>query len=91
MNLVALLKQPIALLFSMVFLASLTAIIFERALNVLWLDYMDGWAILGIAFLLLATIPVIVHKKPVSPPFWFIAGVGMILIIYSTYTSGGLI
>jgi hypothetical protein len=78
----AFLKTPVGIIFSVVFLASLSAIIFERALNDLVLDLMNPWSVLGLAVLVLAFIPVVVHRKMPSPPFWVVAGFGVLLIFY---------
>ena len=80
-------RTPIGVFASVVFLAAVAAIIFERALNDIVFDHLNSWSILGLAVILVALTPLIVHHKFPPPPFWLVGGIGILLIYYG-HTQG---
>ena len=75
-------RTPIGVFASVVFLAAVAAIIFERALNDIVFDHLNSWSILGLAVMLVALTPLIVHRRFPPPPFWLVGGVGVALFYY---------
>ena len=83
----AILRTPIGVFASVVFLAAVAAIVFERAINDLFLDHLNPWSVMGVAVLIVAFTPVIVRLHPPNPRFWIIAGLGA-LLFYHGYNLG---
>jgi len=81
---IELLKKPIVMLGAVIFVSAVAAIIFERAINDLILNYMHPISVLGLAIVVLGMVPILASMDRLRVHSWFVIliGVGFITIGY---------
>ncbi len=73
-------RQKLVMLGAVIFISAVAAIIFERALNDLILNYMHPISVLGLALIVLGMVPILASIQSLHVHCWLVIMVGLALI-----------
>lgn len=74
------LKNKIVMLGAVIFVSAVAAIIFERALNDIILNYMHPLSVLGLAIVVLGMVPILASIQSLHIHAWVVIAIGITLV-----------
>lgn len=73
-------RQKLVMLGAVIFVSAVAAIIFERALNDMILNYMHPLSVLGLAIVVLGMVPILASIQSLHIHAWVVIAIGITLV-----------